>query len=108
VNAEEISQIAEFIGKPVGQMQLEHARPVGKRVSLKEFANGDCTFFDPELRRCTIYSVRPRQCRTWPFWNSNIKSPESWNEVQQVCPGSGNGNFVSLEEIEAQAAVIRL
>jgi Fe-S-cluster containining protein len=108
VNAEEIEQIAAFVGKSVGEIKLEHARPVGKRVSLKEFANGDCTFFDPRSRGCTIYPVRPRQCRTWPFWNSNLESPEDWQEVRRVCPGAGTGNFFSLEEIEAQAAVIRL
>jgi Fe-S-cluster containining protein len=108
VNAEEIQQIAAFIGKSEGEMKIDHTRPVGKRVSLKEFANGDCTFFDPEKRGCKIYPVRPRQCRTWPFWNSNLESPETWREVQQVCPGAGNGNFFSLEEIEAQAAVIRI
>jgi Fe-S-cluster containining protein len=108
VNDEEIAQIAAFINAPVGVMKLEHTRPVGSRVSLKEFSNGDCTFFDPQGRGCTIYPVRPRQCRTWPFWNSNLESPEAWQEVQQVCPGAGNGNFFSLEEIEAQAAVIRI
>jgi hypothetical protein len=108
VTEEEIVQIAEFIGKPLDQMRAEHTRPVGKRTSLKEFASGDCTFLHPETRGCTIYPVRPRQCRTWPFWNSNIDHPESWQAAQQVCPGAGKGNFFSLEEIEAQAAIIRL
>jgi Fe-S-cluster containining protein len=108
VSDPEIAQIAEFIGKPLGEVKLEHTRQVGKRVSLNEFANGDCTFFDSQTRGCKIYPVRPRQCRTWPFWNSNLASPESWRHVQKVCPGAGNGNFFSLEEIEAQAAVIRL
>jgi hypothetical protein len=103
-----ITDLAAFINQPVGEMKLSHTRPVGRRVSLKEFANGDCTFFDPEKRGCTIYPVRPRQCRTWPFWNSNLESPETWQEVQEVCPGAGKGNFFSLEEIEAQAAVIRI
>ena len=108
VNREEMEQIATFIHKPVAEMELEHTRSVGRRISLREFANGDCTFFDPQSRGCTIYPVRPRQCRTWPFWNSNLESPAAWQEVQQVCPGAGTGNFFSLEEIEAQAAVIKI
>jgi len=108
VNEQEIKQIAEYIGKSIGEMRLEHTRLVGRRVSLKEFANGDCTFFDGEKRGCTIYPVRPRQCRTWPFWDSNLESPEDWQAIQQTCPGAGKGNFFSLEEIEKQAAVIRL
>lgn len=108
VNDEEIAQIAATIGKSVEETTCEHTRVVGRRVSLKEFANGDCTFFDSQTRRCKIYTVRPRQCRTWPFWNSNIDHRESWQHVQQVCPGAGKGDFFSLEEIEAQAAVIRI
>ena len=86
-----------------------HTRTVGRRVSLTEVNDThDCTFFDPEKRRCTIYPARPRQCRTWPFWRSNIESPGTWREVQEACPGAGHGNFFSLDEIEAQAAVFRL
>jgi Fe-S-cluster containining protein len=108
VNQEELEQIAAYLGKSIGEVKLEHARPVGKRTSLKEFANGDCTFLDPVKRGCTIYPVRPRQCRTWPFWNSNLTHPESWEAVKATCPGAGHGNFFSLEEIEAQAAVFRV
>ena len=108
VNDEEVAQIAGHVGKPIDEVQIEHTRQVGKRASLKEFANGDCTFFDSQTRRCRIYSVRPRQCRTWPFWDSNLASPGTWRQVQKVCPGAGSGNFFSLEEIEAQAAVIRI
>jgi hypothetical protein len=87
---------------------LDHLRNVGNKVSLRERANGDCTFLDPQTRRCTIYAARPRQCRTWPFWQSNLSSPEAWREVQQVCPGAGRGELHSVESIEAQSAVVRL
>jgi Fe-S-cluster containining protein len=106
VNTEEVHQIAEYIGKSVGATRIEHTRRVGGQVSLKEFANGDCTFFDGEKRCCTIYPVRPRQCRTWPFWNSNLESPEEWESLKEGCPGVGKGAFVPLEEIEIRASVI--
>ena len=106
VDDEELERIAEHLGKTIGELRLFHTRLFGNRVSLTEFANGDCTFFDPETRRCTIYPVRPRQCRSWPFWNSNLKSRRHWRETQQSCPGAGNGAFVSLEEIEQQASQI--
>ena len=105
-NPEEIKNLAEFLGKTIGEVKLEYTRLVGRRVSLKEYANGDCVFLHPETRGCTVYPVRPRQCRTWPFWNSNLESPEAWKEVERVCPGAGQGNFVSLDQIRQQAAVI--
>ena len=81
-----------------------HTRLYGGRRSLTEFANGDCTFFDPEKRCCTIYEARPAQCKTWPFWNSNLESRASWEALSPDCPGAGKGNFVSFEDIQIQAA----
>jgi uncharacterized protein len=67
---------------------------------LIEFANGDCVFFDNQRRGCKIYSARPRQCRTWPFWDSNLNAPETWDETAAHCAGCNNGPLIVLEEIE--------
>lgn len=106
VTEEEIHAIAADRGETYGEILIHHTRLVGSRRSLKEFANGDCTFFDGATRRCTIYSSRPVQCRTWPFWPSNLASPEAWERLKPGCPGIGQGNLVPLEVIERQAAVI--
>ena len=103
VNDEEIREIAEYLDKPVGEIRLFHTRLVSGRVSLTEYQNGDCTYFDPEKRHCKVYPVRPQQCRTWPFWRSNISSKEKWDEVCETCPGAGQGTFFSLEEVEERA-----
>jgi uncharacterized protein len=108
VTEEEITRIAEFRGQSVGEIRLFHTRLIGQKVSLTEFANGDCTFFDPATRKCQIYPVRPTQCRTWPFWRSNLQSHEAWKKMQQGCPGAGQGCLVPAEAIEAQANQIEL
>jgi Fe-S-cluster containining protein len=108
VSEEELQEIAEYLGKPIGEIRLFHTRIIRGRVSLTEFANGDCTFFDPWARKCTVYKARPTQCRTWPFWNSHLASAEAWQKVCDVCPGSGTGAFFSLEQIEERAGRIDL
>ncbi|QDT34224.1 YkgJ family cysteine cluster protein [Thalassoglobus polymorphus] len=104
VSEEEVKDIAEYLDKPIGEIRLLYTRPARGKTSLTEFANGDCVFFDPQGRGCTIYPVRPIQCKTWPFWKSNVDSPESWEQTRRDCPGIGSGNFVSLEEIQTQLA----
>ncbi|MCA9083714.1 MAG: YkgJ family cysteine cluster protein [Planctomycetaceae bacterium] len=104
VSEEEIAKIAEYLDKPIGEIRLFHTRRVRGRVSLTEFQNGDCTFFDPQKRHCKVYPVRPMQCQTWPFWTSNLSSPEKWKQTCEYCPGSGEGAFFSLEEIEERAS----
>jgi len=102
VTEADVQNIAEYLDKPIGEIRLFHTRPAQGKTSLKEFPNGDCTFFDGRTRRCQIYPVRPMQCSTWPFWNMNLVNEQAWHEACAVCPGSGQGELVPLEIIEAQ------
>jgi Fe-S-cluster containining protein len=108
VNKEEIATLAKLVALSVEEFEERYVREIGIRKSLHEHANGDCVFFDNVTRKCRVYSARPRQCRTWPFWDSNLKTPETWAATCQVCPGSGNGKLYQLEQIQEQAAVIRI
>ena len=100
--------MAAAIQMPLAEFERSFVRRVGNRMSLVEFADGDCVFFDPEHRRCRLYRVRPRQCRTWPFWRSNLRTPESWDLVRRECPGAGCGEMVTCEEIESRATVMQI
>jgi Fe-S-cluster containining protein len=109
VNADEIRALAERVtGGDVEEFERLYVRKVGVRKSLVEFPNGDCAFFDTQSRRCTVYDARPRQCRTWPFWDSNLKTPEDWQRTCQVCPGSGRGELYELQVIEEQRKAVRV
>ena len=107
VNDEEVADIAEFRGEKLEEVEGLYTRRVGRKRSLREKANGDCVFFD-RAAGCTIYKVRPRQCRTWPFWESNVRTPEDWQRTCEVCPGSGQGDLISAEEITRRLNVIKL
>jgi hypothetical protein len=108
VNKKEIAALADSAGLSVEDFEKKYARQVGIRKSLREFPNGDCVFFNGQTRRCEVYELRPRQCRTWPFWDSNLATPHAWNATCQACPGAGTGTRVSLEEIQLSAAKIRI
>ncbi len=103
VNDEELTAIAAELGKPLGEVRLLHTKLMGGRWSLRDYPNGDCVFLDPQTRRCQVYSARPMQCRTWPFWPSNIETKDSWKMTCDRCPGSGVGALHTLEVIQSQA-----
>lgn len=107
VNKEEIADLASALEMEVDEFEEHFVRKIGIRKSLNEFPNGDCVFFDGANRNCNVYGHRPRQCKTWPFWDSNLKSPESWAETCEACKGSGVGKLYSLEEIEEQRTVMK-
>jgi Fe-S-cluster containining protein len=108
VNKEEIAALAAKVGLDEDEFESRYVREIGVRKSLVEFNNGDCVFFDGKTRKCKVYEARPRQCRTWPFWDSNVRAPEAWAQTCEVCPGSGTGRLYQLGEIETQKAVIRI
>jgi Fe-S-cluster containining protein len=108
VKKSEIEALAALRDQDVAAFEKEYVRNVGIRKSLREFSNGDCVFFDNESRRCLVYDARPRQCRTWPFWESNLKSPEAWAATCEVCPGSGKGKVYTLDQIESSRKEFRV
>jgi Fe-S-cluster containining protein len=105
VNNEEIAALAKLLGQEIDDFEDRYVRRVGARKSLKEFPGGDCVLLDSQSRRCTVYEARPAQCRTWPFWDSNLKTPADWEHTCSVCPGSGKGRLYTLDEVEEQRLV---
>lgn len=52
---------------------------------------------------CSVYPVRPAQCRTYPFWPEIISSPTAWEKEAAFCPGMNKGKLFTVSEIEALA-----
>ncbi|TWU17383.1 Flagellin N-methylase [Novipirellula galeiformis] len=102
VNEDEIADLANAMNMDVDSFEHQFVRQVGANKSLKEYPDGDCILLDPETRKCSVYDSRPIQCRTWPFWDSNLATKKDWNETCSVCPGSGKGRVFSFAEIEIQ------
>lgn len=105
---EEIRRISEFLGRTDGWLEKKHLRRVGLSYSLTEKPDGDCIFLERAKGKatCSIYPVRPLQCRTWPFWPDNLRSAKSWQEVaDSKCPGINTGRpytYVQIEGIRTQ------
>src|SRR3712207_1979560 len=108
VNTAEVEQLAAAVGLDVPTFRERYVRKVGNRMTLKERPGGDCVLLDKTTRKCTAYHVRPRQCRTWPFWESNLRSEEAWRQTCEVCPGCDRGTRVPVEQIVQQLAIIKI
>jgi uncharacterized protein len=107
VNKAEIQSLAAAMRLEVAEFERRYVRKVGIRKSLIEWGNGDCIFFHGESRTCQVYDVRPRQCRTWPFWASNLASPESWRDTAERCAGCNRGPVTPLDRIQPQLDVMK-
>lgn len=97
INQSEAARIARHLGLSQTDFLEKFAYPFKSGHSLKERPNGDCIFL--QNGRCSIYRVRPIQCRTYPFWPENLQTPEAWEKEARHCPGIGAGRLHSREEI---------
>lgn len=101
----EARDIAEHLGISVTQFRSKYTHTTHGVESLQERKGKrgyDCVFlkFDKDDKAlCSVYPVRPTQCRTWPFWSNNLQSPRDWQHVTRICPGSGKGQFYPIENI---------
>lgn len=100
----EIGMLAKFLGISEAEVRKRYLCRVGFRTSIIEIKPScDCVFLQTGAdgkRGCAIYPVRPNQCRTWPFWNSNLASPRDWDEAGRRCPGINHGPLIPFEQIE--------
>lgn len=53
--------------------------------SVRMHADGRCVFLDDKMQ-CRIYAVRPRQCRTYPFW-PELETRQAWHAEARRCEG---------------------
>lgn len=105
VTNEEIDAMADELSMSAADFVAAFVRLIhGKKKSLTERPNGDCVLLDLKKRKCLVYKSRPTQCRTWPFWDSNLDRPGSWKRAAKNCKGCDNpqGKLYSLEEIERE------
>jgi hypothetical protein len=108
ISEAEIGRLAEHLKMGVEEVVKRYCRRAGGGFSLKERKNHrgehDCVFLkedDRGRRTCTVYPVRPLQCRTWPFWDGNLVSLRSWERAGKKCPGIDKGKRYTRERIEA-------
>lgn len=64
----------------------------GKLALQQRKINGEylCCFFDPFKECCTVYDYRPRQCRTYPFWED---FQDDFRTLLRECPGVTPGEL---------------
>ncbi len=95
----EAEKIADFLGvKDFDLFKANYLIKKEKAFILKDNLKGDCIFYDYK-GRCTIYPVRPLQCKTFPFWPEILSSHKNWHLQSKECPGINYGKLHTFKEI---------
>lgn len=89
-------RIAQFLGLDLATFRKRFTT-LNEANRVLRVDSPDCPFLDG--KRCSIYAVRPSQCRTFPFWEENLSSPEAWKKLAEFCPGIDTGEHHALRVI---------
>lgn len=100
VDEDEIERLAAHFGLEPQEFCRRYLRLINGALCLLDKPNLDCIFWE-RGPGCTVYEARPGQCRSFPFWQENLRSREDWRQIERTCPGSGSGRSYDLYEIQA-------
>ncbi|MBI3211373.1 MAG: YkgJ family cysteine cluster protein [Simkania negevensis] len=102
LSEEDITALTSHLALSREEFLKKYTREVGERISLIEDpTHFDCIFLKNK-KHCTVYKSRPKQCRTFPWWPSQILSKERWEEAAKRCEGINHPEapLISLSEIQ--------
>ncbi len=86
ITEEEAVAVASFLLMDIKSFAGKYLFQANNRLSIreKEYNGGyACVFFDEKEKNCSIYNVRPTQCRTFPFWDYY---KTHYKEALKECP----------------------
>lgn len=105
-NDKEAGSMAKALGISKQEFldEYSHDTILGRSLNenLTDFGY-DCIFLTRDAKTgragCSIYEARPEQCRTWPFWDSNLTSKRAWASASRKCPGMDTGTLYPPKHI---------
>lgn len=101
LTASDLRRLSSFLGISDQDFFQSYCEVVdlhlAKRVSLVAQKGGACVFHAAD--GCEVYARRPLQCRTYPFWVTNVSDRRSWNRVKRKCPGVNRGKRWTSHQI---------
>ena len=102
---EDIPRIAAFLGLSAAAFEERYVYRTKRLRRLRVPRHARCRF----LREggCSIHTVKPLQCRAFPYWPQLIGNKLNWRLTGKWCPGIGKGELVNITMAREAAAEMR-
>ncbi len=103
LSEEEITRFVDGLKITRSEFLERYTRKLHGKIALKEESNFDCVFL--KEGKCSAYTLRPTQCRTYPFWPELLRSERDWVAEKKRCEGLDHpdGEHFSFQQIRAIA-----
>lgn len=104
LSSEEAASIAAYLGVSLAYFYDEYLE--GNPPHIYNAPGHACSFL-AEDNSCSIYPVRPTQCKTYPFWPHILENQETWEAERRVCEGIGRGSIVEENRVQESLCAAR-
>ena len=91
----DLKRIAKFLGMPAADFERRYVYRTSRQLRLRVPRQVQCHFLVDG--GCSIHSVKPTQCRIFPFWPELMDDKREWRKTAAWCPGIGKGELVQIE-----------
>lgn len=101
----DVTRISMYLGMPTAEFEQRYVYRTARQIRLRVPREVQCHF----LRDggCSIHSVKPAQCRIFPFWPELVEDKREWRKTAAWCPGIGKGDLVQIEAAAELASGMR-
>ena len=104
-NKSEIEKIRQHLSLSKKHFNKKHVvqytdGSLGIRISNA----GRCSLLG-DNNRCSVYPVRPAQCRSYPFWAEVLKNKYTWRSEARRCEGINRGKPIDRKLIEEKLTI---
>jgi len=88
LSPDDAERLAEHAGLDVEAWLERDTRKTfdGRYVLKSREEDGVCIHLN-EQKQCSIYEVRPQQCKAFPWWGENLATSAAWGTTKTACPG---------------------
>lgn len=106
---EDILRIAAHLGLAPAVFEERYVYRAKRLRRLRVPRKAQCPFLFKKGDRggCSIHTVKPVQCRTFPFWPELIGSRREWQKIAKYCPGIERGELINITLARESAAEMK-
>jgi uncharacterized protein len=101
----DLVRIAKYVKMRPADFERQFVYRTRKLMRLRMPRHSQCRFLVEG--GCSIHSVKPTQCRIFPFWPEMMDDKKEWRKAAAWCPGIGKGKLVQIESAKREAAEMR-
>jgi Fe-S-cluster containining protein len=94
ITQRDLERMAEYLKLTPGEFETRYVFRTRHLLRLRKPRNKQCHFL--EDGGCSVHSVKPVQCRLYPFWPDLVEYRDVWDHEGKKCPGINQGPLVQI------------